>query len=395
MLPVGYDEAMKKRTAIKLAVVVAPLTGILGLIFLVFLMPSLFATLRDLVRDEGPWDLQFPAEDRASVLSEARPLGSRGMFHGVGTWFARGPALLEGGDDRCRAISAEFMTLGEIPITYDCKDIVDLGEDAQILVALIAETPAPFGQVAVGLSSDGQERWRFTPSESVSLEPAAPLYDEEGLYGVAFGPGGDEGIVAVDLDGKRLWQIPEKYVIYGLSSHRSLPGKLYVFGGDWIAFEHDREGVRAPGGGEQAADRQRSLFSGYLWCRDGVAFPGSDGSADIIVVGKSIRGAPRLSRYDEQGKEVWQAVLSEQAKTVVLVGTRRGRSVFAIALEDRTIVVFDEDGTLLDLTTVPLSKRESEYFAHGFDGGEVQQDLGMITIDTSSGKYLYRVDLGD
>jgi hypothetical protein len=243
---------------------------------------------------------------------------------------------------------------------------------------------------AFGPSQD--QLWRFLLPDAEFFDTAAPLYDEDGLYGFALGLGGDIGIVAVDLNGERLWDIPKRYVVYRLSTHPLLPEELLVVGGRFGLFHHEREGADVPGVLARSGGRP-SLSGGRLYAHEGVLTPSQQGLPAAFLAGVNSRGAPVLARLEGAEQETWRASLSGKPEGLALLGKRKGRYVLVVATSDRRIVVFDEDGTLLDNTILPSNPQEDRFFVYAFDAGPVGDDRLAITIDTNHGDFLIEVDL--
>ena len=209
---------------------------------------------------------------------------------------------------------------------------------------IVGLTTDRFGDAVSAFQSldwEGSVRWRFEPRQA-SDAVVAPLYDQEGVIGVALGLGGDDGIVALDDDGERLWSLWSP-VLYELRSHPLLPGRLLVCGGD----------LRLVDSGGKATTLNAHAVSStprgpWQYAHHALLFPGRDGRPAIIASGTSVGSHAALVRLDENLAEVWRATVPAKIEGLALLEPERGPRLFVAACRTGELYVFDADGSVFE-----------------------------------------------
>jgi hypothetical protein len=127
----------------------------------------------------------------------------------------------------------------------------------------------------------------------------------------------------------------------------------------WVVGPDRRAGVAGsiPWGGE-VSSADTSTRTKASWA------PSRDGHAVAYVAGVNLRDTPVVARLERAEEETWRGLLSGEPEGLALLGKRDGRYLFTIATSDRRIVVFDEDGTLLDDLILPTDPTEEEFYVN-------------------------------
>ena len=209
------------------------------------------------------------------------------------------------------------------------------------IVGLSTERYGDEASAFQSLDREGAVRWRFEPRQA-SDAVVAPLYDQEGVIGVALGLGGDDGIVALDDDGQPLWSHWSP-VLYELRSHRLLPGRLLVCAGDLRLV--DSGGKALTLNKHAASPTPRGL---WLYSQHALLFPGRDGQAAIIASGTTVGSHAALVRLDENLAEVWRATVPAQIEGLAMLEPEHGPRLFVAACRTGELYVFDADGSVFE-----------------------------------------------
>ncbi|MDJ0523278.1 MAG: hypothetical protein QNJ90_14505 [Planctomycetota bacterium] len=193
--------------------------------------------------------------------------------------------------------------------------------------------------------ADGKERWTWRPQDS-GPKSMAPLVDAEGVFGVALGAGGDDGIVGLDLEGRPLWDVPRTYVTYAVHTHAALPGWLLHVGGSYELYRHTRKSV------ELAYTSDRGKLATYA--AHGLLLPDERGAPTVILAGESMRtSTPSLQRIDAKGQRLWQAVLASEVEALALIEPKGLPPLLVVTTEGGRILIVGADGTLLADAALP------------------------------------------
>ena len=197
---------------------------------------------------------------------------------------------------------------------------------------------------AVAWGAEGRELWRYVPPHS-GLTAAAILYGDDGPYGVAFGPGSDTGLVGLDSEGKRLWQIPRVHVLYELHTHRRLPGVLLVIGGSYSIVDHDANGIASE---VVTGAFMREVQSGReeLYASNGLLYPASGGGPEAIIAGSGPNSEPVVACFDENYARKWKVSLSEDVTQLAMLEPIGRERLFVATTAAGELLLLNEHGVL-------------------------------------------------
>jgi hypothetical protein len=288
--------------------------------------------------------LEFPA-----MGEELPPLGEplvtesvRGLRGRFTTWRDGSPALVQAHEGMLmRAGVASDLAPARWELPWSVADMLSVTNEAGEDRWLVAIAENSFGNSASALACmdrEGRELWQWKPKRATDL-PMTALYDARGVIGVAVGPGGDDGVVALDLDGKTLCSSWSP-VLYELDSHPALPDRLVICGGDLTV--HDNTG-------RILTSTRAALFGGrlgFFYASHVQLFPDADGQLALIASGNALNSDEILVRLDAALQPVWRASLPAEVEGLATL-ERDGRPrLFAAALADGQLLVFDEDGGL-------------------------------------------------
>jgi len=185
------------------------------------------------------------------------------------------------------------------------------------------------------------ETWRYVPARA-GIEAMCRLYDDAGCAGVAFGPGGEEGVVAFDGEGRELFRLPRMYVTYGLSSHPRLPDRWLHCGGRLSLY--DNHGHAAGGSSRNPV---AGLFAaGKLYANEAVLTVDEAGQAVVVAAGSGINSVPSIIRCDADLHEAWRATLADRVTALVLLEPPDRSPLIAATTAAGELLVFDLDGGL-------------------------------------------------
>jgi len=254
---------------------------------------------------------------------------------------------------------------------------------------LVGLTTERFGDEVSAFQSldwEGSVRWRFEPRQA-SDAVVAPLYDQEGVIGVALGLGGDDGIVAFDDDGQRLWSHWSP-VLYELQSHRLLPGRLLVCAGDLRLVDSGGKATTLNSHAVSATPR-----GPWLYAHHALLFPGRDGRPAIVASGTSLGSHAALVRLDENLAEVWRATVPAQIEGLALLEPEHGPRLFVAACRTGELYVFDADGSVFEPIRLAKGLQPGDRMAvYAMDSGPFEDGSWGVAIALLERTVLLRLE---
>jgi hypothetical protein len=197
-------------------------------------------------------------------------------------------------------------------------------------------------ELVTAYNADGSPLWTWQPPGDTSSRTT--LFSSEGAVGIALGIGGDAGIVALDLDGHRMWNLEKRYVVYDVESHPALPGLLLEIGGDAVLWDH-AAGHETPQIVLGAVEERARFYAG-TYIKSARLFPDAHGKPAIVLAGSSIGASPVLVRVDGAGKDVWRATLPSEAEGFEMIEPTGLPRLFLIGTATGEFLVVGDDGTL-------------------------------------------------
>jgi hypothetical protein len=215
---------------------------------------------------------------------------------------------------------------------------------------------------------EGRTAWRFQPGRTTDV-PMALLYDERSVCGVALGPGGDDGVVALDTSGAELYSRWDP-VVYELRTHPGLPGRLAVCSGEIMILD----AAGTPTAASRVAFTQ-GRQGPYLYAHHVAVFPDERGGPALVATGTGLNSVAAIARFDQDLSLVWRATLPDQVDGLALIERPDGPRLFAAATSSGELYVFDEDGTaflpvrLVDPPAAGRGSRVDAIDAGPFDDG--------------------------
>ncbi len=360
--------------------------------------------LRELTGEESQVerpDLDFPAEDlRPELLGEAVVLPTQGRrdpdFVAAMPWFDGKPRLVSGFGPGLESFGDRgelCITTGDLaeparwPMPYDLHALAcaPIPAGGLQLVGLVDDREAEKSwQTVVAWSAEGLERWRVKTPERF-LKDVVVLHGQDGPIGFAIAAGGDTGLVAVDLEGKPLWNVPRQFVLYGLGTHPRLPGYVLAVGGGAVVFRHTNKQV----GVHYATPRTFGIYVGH-----GVLFPDSEGKPALVLAGKVHKGdLPTLRRIDGKGRTIWNVVFPVQIEGLALLEPQGGPRLLAVTTERGELFLVDDAGTLRWRGETPEADSEDRVATYQLAAGEIGPGEYGVLVRLLGDSYLYRLDL--
>lgn len=300
-------------------------------------------------------------------------------------------------DGRAGLLASDGKTLtlvgadGHVAETWEVPDVS---------AVLSYHTPSGDGRWIVGTSTseytneerqivasdvEGEPLWRFERDGSYGSLAMAVLYDERGACGVALA-GGKQGLHAIDDEGReifRRWGQGSQR----LSTHRGLPGRLLVSGGDMQLLDAT--------GRPTTMNKMAMTFTprGPMFLADSAClFPDAQGSAAIVAAGNAIDFSPVIVRLDAQLAEVWRATVPADIGGLVMLEREGAPRLFAAACETGELYVFDEDGALFEpIRYVPPLEPDAHLFVDHMDAGPFEDGSWGVAIAMLGRTALFRM----
>lgn len=349
-----------------------------------------------------PAPLAFPAERIVDALVERGPdLPVEATWSREWSSFTRDadgrPVWFAGaGRERARLRGdATVADLETLPRYAHGVIGVPSAADARVRAVLLA-ADGEHGNAThlVALDDSSETVWEFRPPNE-RIADGAPSFGPDGVDGVVVAPGGEDGVVALDLRGEERWRLPKRRVVYGLATHEALPARVLVVAGSL-------ELVRVDGGaplvvasnvvGRRTAPRPDER----ILARHAALFPDRQGRPAIVVAGTGQNSRPVVARLDEDLGTVWTASLPVRVAGLAMLepaGERRG---FVVATGSGDLAVFDEDGALAWHRLLPKpGERNFDRVIRSVAAGEAEDGSFAIFLEMIGEARTYRFDPRD
>ena len=255
-----------------------------------------------------------------------------------------------------------------------------------------AKDTAAVPEWIAGIDRDGGTLWRWKP-EDRGIRAAATLYDARGESGFVVGPGGEEGLVGLDLAGRPRWNVPRRHVVYELRTHPAVPGRFLLVSGGVTLFSAN--GTSAPNvirtNEVGAGESERSKWT-REWFPHAVLFAGAEGTAAFVLAGKShVEDVPILVRMDERDERAWKANPNSEVKALALLEPPGKPRLVAAVTDAGDLLLLDETGTLRARARLPDAKPEERMAVYAFAAGRIGSDGWFVAVVLLHSTCVYRV----
>jgi HEAT repeat len=310
-------------------------------------------TLTGHVVDYPKTPLAFPRVAEQEELVFLVSVGNDVLRGRLDIWFDGASALVMSRDSQLRAEGREGYAREVLDPGFRVADFLSLPlADAVPRWILLCDGPDggfnPQPEFAVCVDRERRELWRYSPSEQ-QVEAMCRLYGDSGCVGVAFGPGGEEGVVGFDLEGRALFRVPRLDVTCRLGSHPRLPGQWLESGGQLHLYDNQGRSLDPP----SLPSGRRMPSGGYFYATDAVLAPGAQDEAVIIAGGQAHESVPTIVRCDAELNGAWRATLPDRVTSLALLEPPDRPALLAATTAGGDLFVFDMDGRLhqrLDIT---------------------------------------------
>lgn len=239
-----------------------------------------------------------------------------------------------------------------LPQEVEALALLPTPEGGQQLVALDSEEgvekSADSWETVVAWSPEGELRWQWHCA-SRFLRGLAVLYGKEGPRGVVVAPGGEEGLVVLDLEGRTLCALPKEYVVYDLRAHPALPDMVLKIGTeDRILHYADHALESGPGFSE--AD---------LFIQHGVLFPDADGRPAVVLAGSASRGeTPTVCRVSADAEVVWKVQVPVEITGLEMLEPAGAPRLLVVTTDQGELLVLDDGGVLRWQGELPFARAD-------------------------------------
>ena len=285
----------------------------------------------------------FPhAADREELvlIAEVPNDDVRGRFD---FWFDGQAALIMDEGLNLEALDRHAAPWARLDPGFDVADLLSLRrQDGTLRWVFLGDVPGEGWSsdpaFAVCVDADRHEIWRYTPPRA-GIETMCRLYDASGCIGVAFGPGGEEGVVAFDHDGRELFRVPRRYVTYELSSNPRIPGLWLHCGGNLELYDNRGQAPPDPA-------NLRKLRAGVFYALHAVLAVNPAGEPVIVAAGSSARSVPSIQCLDAEQHLIWSATLSDRPSALALLEPPDRAALLAATTAAGDLLIFDLDGGL-------------------------------------------------
>ncbi|GJM20537.1 MAG: hypothetical protein DHS20C15_04520 [Planctomycetota bacterium] len=253
------------------------------------------------------------------------------------------------------------------------------GQALQTLV-LASGAPTLSAQELLALDANGALLWRWR-SDDGSISDAAPVFTETGAAGVVVAANSE--LVGLDLQGQVRWRREAFTPAYELATHARLPGLVLTVFGDLKVFDVEEN---------RLSDSPREL-SAPAYVTSMELFPAADGTPALVVSGSGEQGMFVLARLDLTGRVAWQAEIPERVQSLALLETEHDERLIAVATAALELLIFDEHGTLLNVTDLPDPNFGGRSGPITLSAGTLADGRSALAVKLMTFGYLYPLDL--
>ena len=388
--PIPHQKAW--RWVARLAIVIC-VVGVAGIAFFVWKFGSLWREISETVKvDLGPAESfpeTFPKVDLvAGLLEEPKVLPDlSGWSPEILASVPAGDgkfALLRGSEgsydllDPDLASSAKIRTEG---FAFDLEVFATRKEPVAGFALLAKEHPAASAEGLAGIRPGGDSAWTWKPKDG-RLKAAATLYDANGESGFVAGPGGDEGLVGLDLDGRPRWNLENRFVVYELRSNPAVPRRFLFTSGDATLFSNERDSApKVVWTNEIREAKERRSKWESEWFNHGLLFSGSEGHARFVLAGKShTLDAPILVAMDDADERAWAVRPSATIEALALVEPPGKPRLVVAATGAGELLVLDESGTLRARARLPTTIPKRRTAIYRLAAGRGGSDAWFVAV---------------
>ena len=336
-------------------------------------------------------DLAFPHaadhEDLVLLASTSRGGELRGRLD---TWFDGRPALIMGSGTNLEARDDASSARDILDPGFDVSDYLSLPVQARSPCWVFLASEAHRGSFpepafAVCVDAARHELWRYAPVQK-GIETMCRLYDAAGCVGIAFGPGGDEGVVAFDPDGHELFRVPHKYVTYGLSSNPQLPDIWLHCGGSLELYDNR---------GQSSDDSPilQNMRAARFYASTAVLAADATRQPTIVAAGSGVRSVPTIQCLDADLNVAWTATLPDRVTSLALLEPPGRAALCAATTAGGDLLVFDLDGGLHQRLAMPHKRpgRNDDVATYSISVGPLSDGGYGLAIGLLSSTLLYAV----
>jgi hypothetical protein len=386
----------------------------------VFLVLALYAGFRaanvwDGIDPPGPptpietFEPRFPSEALVEgLLDEPVELERPKRLARSGAWWHKflamlpdpegTPSILWGNEGTYEWLGADLEPHGTFRTENPLKALIHTGAAKAPYVSITTRAGAKGSETVDGRTGNGDRVWTWTGEDAPSVKAIAPLFDAE-ADGCVVGADGKEGVLGLSADGGVRWHWRERSPIYGVRTHRALPGWVLRIGGYTSLQRHD-----APEPIERAGDRGLNAVFGdeFTFAHHGALFPTERGTPGVLWAGQGkIDGVdePRLARIDAGDRSpavdgagvVWRMRPPAKVAALAMVEPPGRSRLFAVTTNGGELLVVDEDGALRARVRMPKTSTEFVVATYTLDAGPLGKDGWAIVVRLLKSTWVYRV----
>jgi hypothetical protein len=259
--------------------------------------------------------------------------------------------------------------------------------------ALLAEKhTAADGEWLAALRPGGGSAWTWKPAKN-RIRSAATLYDANGESGFVAGPGGDEGLVGLDLEGRPRWNLENRFVVYELRSNPAVPRRFLFTSGGATLFSNERDSApKAVWTNEIREAKERRSKWEHEWFNHGLLFPGTEGHARFVLAGKSpTLGAPVLVSMDDGDERAWAVRPGATVGQLALVEPPGKPRLVIAATEAGELLVLDDSGTLRSRAPLPTAIPKRKTPIYHLAAGRWGSDTWFVAVELLQATSVFRL----